>query len=93
MTSDHRVAGSSPAGCKSHNHSGLADNSASLKTRSKSAVIGLLSGFLILLASVAAYVRTTACIFACPVSRQVHNSGLVFEQRERLTMPSALLDR
>src|SRR6516165_4909935 len=58
MTSDHRVAGSSPAGCKA---STRADRLAvkHLKNQSrKSAVIRLLSGFPVLLASLTAHVRT-----------------------------------
>src|SRR6516165_3147935 len=55
MTSDHRVAGSSPAGCKS---SLVNDLQAVLcpKNRSlKSTVIRLLSGFPVLLASLTAH--------------------------------------
>jgi len=40
---------------------------------SKTAVIGLLSGFSILLAYLTARVRTTASIFACPRNRQAQN--------------------
>ena len=56
-TSDHRVAGSSPAGCKSISRAdGLAIKIPE-KQRAKTLVIGLLSGFLILLDSRACHMR------------------------------------
>ena len=57
MTSDHRVAGSSPATCKT---SMVKDHRAIWRYKNKtikSAVIRLLSGFPVLLASLTAHVR------------------------------------
>jgi len=59
MTSDHRLAGSSPAGCKS---SLVKDWKAIRRYKNKTIkidVIRLLSGFPVLLASLTAHVRIT----------------------------------
>jgi hypothetical protein len=73
MTSDHKVAGSSHAGCKASPRADLQAIKQSQNRTSKTAVIGLLSGFSILLAYLTAHVRTTANIFACPRNRQARN--------------------
>src|SRR6516165_6295285 len=82
MTSDHRAAGSSPAGCKT---SIRADRLAimHLKNQSqKSAVIRLLSGFPVLLAFLTAHVRTNprnllTCGFAVFVTIDERNTAIM----------------
>ena len=60
MTSDHRVAGSSPAGCKSSLTNDWQAIRCCKNKNLKRAVIRLLSGFPVLLASLTAHVRITA---------------------------------
>jgi hypothetical protein len=55
MTSDHRVAGSSPAGCKSSSRADFQAISVLKKQRRKELVIGLLSGLKFLLDRVSGY--------------------------------------
>jgi hypothetical protein len=58
MTSDHRVTGSSPAGCKSSTRADSQPIMALGRWRQKKLVIGLLSGFWILLDLVSGDMRT-----------------------------------
>jgi hypothetical protein len=72
MTSDHRVAGSSPAGCRSSPIAACRVIKLPKNRILKTAVIRLLSVFPVLLASLTGHVRTTTDIFACRQPRQVH---------------------
>ena len=64
MTSDRRVAGSSPAGCKSSLTNDWQAIRCCKNKNLKRAVIRLLSGFPVLLASLTAHVRITPSILA-----------------------------
>jgi hypothetical protein len=71
VTSDHRVAGSSPAGCTSSLKADRLAIWTPVKLTAENAVIRLLSVFLVLLASLTAHVRITTDFVTVPgISRE-----------------------
>jgi hypothetical protein len=80
MTSDHRVAGSSPAGCKTSLIKDLKAVWHFKNKHLKNAVIRLLSGYPVLLASLAVHVRTN------PRNLLASEYGLSLESRETMKL-------
>ena len=77
MTSDHRVAGSSPAGCRSSTRADPQAITAPEKQRAEKLVVSLLSGFAIFLDLLPAYVRITARILLAEIQSGFTIAGLI----------------